>query len=239
MSNKPIKWAYGVTTVPSRSNTFLVDTINSLCDAGFDYPLVFCDGPPDGVVAYDYRNYFSYRVSRIGAYGNYILGLWELLIRNPTCQRFAMFQDDILVSKNLRAYLDRCRIPDKTYLNLCTYRQNEELCPENFTGWYLSNQMGRGAQALVFTREGLRQLLSSSILVDHPLQGSLKKNRSIDGAISNAFKKLGWSECVHMPSLVDHVGTQTVIEQHASETFMPSFRGENFDCLELLDGVRG
>lgn len=234
MSNKPIKWAYGVTTVPSRSSTTLVHTINSLCGAGFDYPLVFCDGPLDGVVADDYRNYSSYRVSRIGAYGNYLLGLWELLIRNPTCQRFAMFQDDIVVSKNLRAYLDRCRVPDKTYLNLCTWKQNEELCPKNFTGWYPSNQMGRGAQGLVFSRDGLRHLLSNPIVVDHPLQGNIKRNRNIDGAINNALKKQGYTELVHRPSLVDHIGTESVIEQHASETFMPSFRGEDFDCLALL-----
>ena len=57
--------------------------------------------------------------------------------------------------------------------------------------------------------------------------------RAIDGGIVTAFKKAGWQEHVHNPSLVQHTGITSVMgnKQHKLAT---SFKGEDFDAIELV-----
>src|ERR1700728_2616698 len=106
-----MKWAYGVTTVSQRLETLLPKTLDSLCQAGFPTPRLFVDGFPRP----ETRSPLPYmsRCPKIGAYGNWVLGLWELLLRNPDAERFAMFQDDLIASKRLRQYLEGCPYPDR------------------------------------------------------------------------------------------------------------------------------
>jgi hypothetical protein len=186
----------------------------------------------------------------IGPFGNWLLGLWELYIRNPNAERYAMFQDDLLAVRNLRAYLERTTAwpGTKAYWNLLTFTatvdvakssdSNEALRPtmtepgEEYVGWYPSNQLGRGAVALVFDREGLTTLLSSRKLVEHP-RDATHGHRRIDGIVIDCLKDAGYREFVHWPSLVQHVGELSTIG-NPPQAKAVSFPGEEFDALGLL-----
>lgn len=246
MVQKALTWTCGVTTVPERRDGLLHDTLMSLERGGFPSPRLFVDRStyPWGESCSGGRAQ-SIRDPRVGAYGNWVLAAWELFLRDPEADRYAIFQDDVICSANLRPYLDAAAYPERGYLNLYTFPVNQELCVEGHEGFYLSNQRGKGACALVFSNLGMQTLLGSDHLVAHAtdkrLMGndpdSYRRTRNIDGAVIEAFKKSGWQEWVHNPSLIQHTGTEhsTIRGRNVPDNWKAtSFRGEEYDCLELL-----
>lgn len=235
-----MKWAYGVTTVPQRAKDLLPRTLASLALAGFDRPRLFVDGGVHeqlGVEA-------TYRIPPITApkefyrtgiiptnFGNWVLGIVELYLRDPFADRYAMFEDDLVTYKNLRQYLSLCAYPEKGYWNLYTMPHNLRLCKR--AGWNLSDQNGKGAVALVLSRNAVVTLLTQPYFATLPY--SEKRGwKSIDGAIVTAFKKEGWQEYVHNPTLAQHTGNLLSSMRHGQHPLADSFRGEDFDALELL-----
>lgn len=242
-----MNWSYGIITVPGRASDLLPRTLASLAKAGFDKPRLFVDDcsytrfadayemldlevtprwPQIGVPSRFRRNRPGF-----SNLANWILGIVELYLRNPFADKYAIFEDDLVTYLNLRQYLDQCHYPERGYWNLYTFPQNLELANGRH-GWYPSNQMGRGAVGLVFSRDALVTLFTSDYLVRLPYTEQ-RGWKSLDGAIVTAFKKAGWMEFVHNPSLVQHVGTVSAMHNH-SHLQANSFRGENYDALELL-----
>lgn len=229
-----LTWSYGITTVPDRLQNGLVHrTIKSLEHAGFPHPRLFIDGL--SAKEWAENDYglghlpVTTRGDRVRTFGNWILAAWELYVRQPKADRYAIFQDDFVTYKNLRLYLEACPHPDKGYLNLYTFPQNER--PQS--GWYLSNQLGKGAVALVFSNEAMRVLLQAQHMVDRPLD-LVRGHKAVDGGIVTAFKKAGWKEWVHNPSLVQHTGEQSTMG-NARHKLASTFRGEDFDALDLIE----
>lgn len=172
-----LKWAVGITTVPSRRSSLLPRTLASLQEAGFGTGRLFVDGAR-GATDYEYDRLgleITVRYPAIRSYGNWLLSLLELYVRQPDADRYAMFQDDLVTYANLRQYLESW-YPDRGYLNLYTFPSNQALAPRNTdhsqkVGWYESNQLGRGAVGLVFNRDAVRVLLtnqsSETLTTDH------------------------------------------------------------------------
>ncbi len=232
---RPIEWAYGITTVPERVGELFPRTLNSLATAGFDKPRLFIDGDRGGCYPSTLETTCHYPPVRTAA--NWLLAAWELHLRDPTAHRYAIFQDDIAASRNLREYLERCEYPKKGHLNLCTYPVNDPLA-KGEEGWFLSNQKHKGAQALVFDNETMRCLLSNLGCAVERLQDERYRYQGIDGTVGKVLKSVGWVEHVHNPSLVCHTGvggkTSMTFVPHKSQPVIESFRGEDFDLLTLL-----
>jgi hypothetical protein len=248
-----LKWACGVTTVPSRiENGMLSRTLKSLEAAGFGKPRLFVDGAfehqlPDSLQDYE----ATCRFPRITPFANWTLGLAELFLRHPKADRFGMFQDDCVAVRNLRGYLDQAEWPEKGYWNLYTIIDNEKLKPKDgSSGFFLSDQRGKGAVALVFDRKAVISLLTHQHMVERAVPFSADEAnrcwRLIDGGLVNAALKAGWKEWCHFPSLVQHVGgSESAIDavaremgqvrarlQHQQQS--ACFPGEGFDALSLL-----
>jgi hypothetical protein len=253
-----MKWACGVTTVAARQDTLLVDTLLSIHRAGFPQPTLFADGYAepkalrDGLAA---RSPWlagievTARSKRARIAGNWTLALYELYVKEPHADRFALFQDDILLSASVRPYLERCPYPAKGYWNLILYPSNYNICPKDPAapdglkrGWYPSNRLGKGAQALVFSRDAVLTLLSSRYLAERPLD-PMRGHLGIDGGVVDAMKLAGWEEWVHHPSLVWHAGKQTTKDKEPRAKMFQEetagWLGENFDCLSLLPQQTG
>lgn len=232
---RKLTWAYGVTSVCSRVDNLLLSTLKSLQKAGFEKPTLFLDGVSHEKavsIKQAYNLEVVNRESNIKTYGNWILTLWELYIRNPNVDRYAIFQDDFTTYKNLRQYLEKVPYPDKGYLNLYTFPSNQNLVKSDEIGWFRSNQYGRGAVALVFNKDAVTTLLQQSHMVLKP-QAAKKPHKSVDGAVIESFKKIGWTEYVHNPSLVQHQGEVSSMG-NSKHPQAPSYRGDDFDALELL-----
>jgi hypothetical protein len=132
---------------------------------------------------------------------------------------------------NLREYLEECPFPEKGYWNLYTFSQNEK----PIQGWYPSNQLGKGAVALVFSNNGLRLLLAQQYMVDRPLN-PLRGWKALDGGIVSAYKLIGWKEFVHNPSLVQHTGLDSSMGNRRQE-LASTFRGERYDAMLMSTKV--
>jgi hypothetical protein len=236
-----VKWAYGVTTVPRRRDTLLPRTLRSLANAGFDKPRLFVDGG-DEATSVSYQEEFGCSVStrnpQVRAYGNWILGLWELYLREPDADRYAMFQDDLEATRNLRAYLDKVELPECGYWNLYTFPPvipGIQAPPpaDGRVGFFPSNQYGRGAVALVFPRKAILELLASKETVERP-QDPQRGHRNIDGAVINTLKPRGFTEYVHHPSLVQHTGIATTIQGGRPHPQANPWLGVEYDATEFL-----
>lgn len=235
------KWSYGVTTVPGRRDNLLPRTLTSLKLAGFDNPRLFVDGEKDGVSWFkQFGSPVTSREPTIRTFGNWFLGAMELFIREPNADLYAIFQDDFVTYRNLRYYLERCTYPDRGYWNLYTFPSNQQLAPKTVhggtkEGWYPSNQLGRGAVALVFDKKALLTLFQQQHMVERPSHAT-RGHRAVDGGIVTALRKVGYSEYVHSPSLVQHTG---VVSSMGNQPHLQavSFRGESFDAMELLGMV--
>lgn len=221
-------WSYGITAVPERYKYPLPRTLESLAEAGFTSPRIFIDGdknPPKWIAD---RYHVSCRWPRIRTFGNWVLALWELYVRKPHADRYAIFQDDLIAYRNLRQFVESCEYPERGYLNLYTAPKNER----NRSGWFASNQRGLGAVALVFSNEAVRVLLSQKRMANRP-RNRHRGHKAIDGGIVTAFRSAGWREYVHMPTLTQHTGNDSSMGNpfHAKPR---TFRGEDFDALSLV-----
>jgi hypothetical protein len=142
--------------------------------------------------------------------------------------------------RGLRLYLDHAPYPGDGYLNLYTFPSNQQLCPKDnegnpAVGWYESNQMGRGAVALVFSQEAVEELLSSRYMFQRP-KCPRRGHKAIDGGVVSALKEVGFKEMVHNPGLVQHTGVVSSMGNRPHEQ-CPSFPGEEFDLRTLLPGA--
>ena len=121
----PPEWSYGVTTCQQRLKTLLPRTLSSLAASGFDSPRLFIDGGHEDDAPYCLP--ITYRLPNVGAFGNWLLAAWEIYIRQPQAQMYAIFQDDVVLCRGVRQYLETCEYPQRGYLNLFTFASNEEM----------------------------------------------------------------------------------------------------------------
>lgn len=236
-----MEWAYGITTVPSRRHELFPRTLASLRKAGFDKPRIFVDGDKDGaswVREFGLETVCRYPIIR--PFGNWLLSLQELCIRQPKADRYALFQDDFLTYKNLRGYLEECNYKGKEYWNLYTFPDNFQRVPTEQHKpkicWFPSNQLGLGAVALVFDRTTALALLSNRMFLQRP-EDAERGHKNIDGGIVHCLKRLGWREYVHYPSLVYHTGDKSS-RGGGKQPQTPCFFGEDFDAMELVKHLK-
>ena len=226
-----VEWSYGVTTCTQRLNTLLPRTLASLAATGFDEPRLFIDG--GGYVG---NLPATQRESPIieANYGNWLLAAWELYLRKPRATYYAIFEDDIILCKGIKQYIENHVWIEKSYLNLFTFATNEVVISNKPLGWCKSDQLGRGALALIFNQDAIISLFSQ---VDYLTKQHLepKGYRNVDGTIQTALTRLaGYKEYVHNPSLVQHVGQQTTLPRSIKQPEAKTFPGEDFDILKDL-----
>lgn len=224
-------WAFGLTTVASRYTTLLPTTLQSITSAGFPPPHIFLDGRVDEPLLGGYEH--TVRDTPVGAFGNWITALWELFITVPFAAKYLIFQDDLLCCKNLFPYLDSCPLPDTQYWNLYTWPHNER----KQQGWNESDQMGKGAVALVLPNGFVRALLAHPHIINKPRDPERPRN-SVDGAVNAVAKQLGVVELCHSPSLIQHTGNRSTVQRSNLNGERPhpqaiSFPGEQFDAMSL------
>lgn len=231
------KWMIGVTAVPKRMD-MLKTSLQSLYDGGFGRPTVFFDSAACPVDLPDHEIVF--RGSNIRTYGHWILTLLELYIRDPYCDRYAIFQDDVLCYRNTRQYLDTLLFPSQGYWNLYTGTfsiqnanvTNEEIIQNADVGFVESNQRGHGAQGLVFSNHAVSLLFRSESMFSR-LWNPMKRHCSVDGFVVTALKAHGWKEYIHAPTLLQHIG-ETSSMGHGTQPKAKSFLGESFDAMSFL-----
>jgi hypothetical protein len=235
-----MKWAVGLTTVPSRVERTLRRSIDSLWEAGWKDPRVFLDGTSPFLPPWLTTKPMTVRSPGMNGFANWVMGLEELVFRFPDYDRYLMVQDDVLYCKGLREYLEQTPWIPGTYLNLILYPDNDIGKPHpGYVGWYPCNRNGQGAQALVFDVAAVETLLTHPVFYRRRLDRNLDnrgremRTRNIDGGVSKAFEKMGYREYVHSPSLVDHIVEEPSVIGNLTQPKISAFPGEDFDCRTL------
>lgn len=171
-----------VTTAP-RETSYLQDTLESLHAAGFEYPLVIRDGRP-----------------LLGAKPTFKRALWSL----RAASWVAVFQDDVLVARGLRSWLESQELPRAVH-SLYTSSVHDhgdgwqtldlEPKPWNMLPWH--NSLG----ACVL-------LLPGEIAVDYLANDpQFVRTDRLGGSIGEYCHLHGVPFITHSPSLVQHIGT--------------------------------
>lgn len=257
-----MKWQIAVTTVPERKGELLPQTLASLKAGGFEVNRMFVDGAASG------DGIATFREPRIRTFGNWLLALAEMYIREPHADRYMIAQDDFCCVKNLRQYLDATKLPlERGYLNLLTQLKNNRVIfgkpsgtwhqaecvrdfpPDHPHGYGKGEQTGLGAVALVFSRDGAIELLSSPSIwlkpQDKAAVGTVpdlsRGHVKVDGAVVAAMNLRGYREYVHCPSLVRHTGEISVLRSDVfgkttASPFMDvgTYPGDDFDAMRWL-----
>lgn len=229
------KWSCGVTTVPNRIGNLLPRTLLSLGDAGFEVSRLFVDGASDPTPWTRFSVPITVRSPQAGAAASWFLSLSELCLREPAADFYAVFQDDLIMCRNVRQHLEHCSYPEHGYWNLTLFPQYASAL-KGKTGWHVApSQRGLSAMALVFSRITAVRLLSTDhffVRAVDPKRG----RRAVDGAVVTALNSVGFKEWVHVPSLTQHTGHVSAIGNSAQPQ-MDTFPGEDFDALSLpFDG---
>jgi hypothetical protein len=115
--------------------------------------------------------------------------------------------------------------------------ENDAIVPGKTHGWHEAaravqgHQLGRGAVALVFSHAAVETLLAQPHMVTRR-RDSMRGHKSLDGAIVESMNAAGWTEYIHYPSLVQHIGEESSMgnKKHPiSKCYI-----EEFDPLSLL-----
>jgi hypothetical protein len=159
-----------------------------------------------------------------------MLAAWELYVRQPKAGLYAIFQDDVLLCHGVKEYVEKIALEHSSYYNLFTFASNENIVFGKPRGWHRSDQLGKGALALVFPHEAMVALLKQDHLVNKPQLPNGHKN--IDGAIQHALAVgAKFTEYVHQPSLAQHIGHQGTLGNPVHPEAR-TFPGESFDIMK-------
>jgi hypothetical protein len=232
-----LKWAVGVTVAPRKEPTIDYCYGSFLC-AGFR-PHVFKE-PGVSLHPNIFKNGFTERPRRLGAWKNWLYGLKELREKNPDADIYGMFQDDVLLCKNIRSYLEINLPPENTGVF-------SVFTPSHYKGQNRWNMIDKGvdlwmAQTFFFYKDALDSLLSNNII------RGWNRDRNIDSKVGEWANSVGRPVYYHTPSLGQHVGHSSTIWEGSNpegiknlpawgDRSASDFVGHKFDIMQLLYGV--
>ncbi len=207
-----MNWATAITTAP-RSEYYLPETIASLSAAGWDKPTIFAepDSPvPMGCQVVDAE-------TKQGSWPNFLRALGTMIEWRPNADWYAVFQDDILIAENCRAWLEPQLPPDGIVSLYCSGKTSEGRQP----GWFqieqgIAARRAYGALAVLFPA-----VLAKMLVTERPGRGSLTKTDIHIGRFCDKHEISYW---YHTPSLVRHVGHVSAIKHVPGEKMPRSER---------------
>lgn len=198
-------WSVGVTTAPRPLET-LERTLESLDVAGWSLVHVFAE--PDSPVSLSVDpSYWHQRSQKLGAFSNWYVALTELVIRDPFADAYLLCQDDIVLCRDTRAYLEETLWLSERPQVVSPYCAEVHDSGEQ-NGFFVANAGWHtcGALALIFPNAIARSLLCDSLLLHHRRNGPRHGHSNIDSIIGQWCQRSGIAFLMHAPSLVEHIG---------------------------------
>jgi hypothetical protein len=208
------QWAAGVTTAP-RPVATLERTLRSLADAGWSAVRLFAE-PGSLIPAAFGMLPVTWRESRVGAFGNWHLALSELFMRDPKADAYLLCQDDVLLSRRAREYLETELWPASSLGAFSLYAGGPQFS-QLPTGFHVdaSGWEARGALAYVFPNAAVRLLLGHPYVLNHRRRGPNAGMADIDGVVGAWCLASGLPAYIHAPSLARHIGDISTIHTGA------------------------
>lgn len=223
-------WAIGVTIAPRKQPTH-DQTLDYIKEAGWDDVHLFTE--PDVDLAERHRHLTrTTRPERFYAWKNWFTALRELYETYPGRDAYGIIQDDVLLCKNIRGFLEHELWPSEDCGVASVY------CPSHYererSGWY-SRDTGlklRPALTFFFPPAAVESILS------HPSTVGWPRRKNIDNAVGLWARETRKLPYFFTPSLAQHIGeTSTIVffKKLKGKRVSDQFVGDNFDALELLE----
>lgn len=209
------RWAVGVTTAP-RCQTTLKACLSSLTEAGWDQLRLFAEPGTEIPAAFSHLP-VALRDGVLGAFPNWYLSLAELVMRNPHAEAYFLCQDDVLLARGLRSYLEQTLWPGSNVGVVSAY------CPSHYAvglakGFHIEDRGwdSWGALAYIFPNPSARAVLTDPAVLNHRHHGPAGGLRNIDSVLGSFCRRSRLQYWVHVPSLAQHIGCTSTIWHHGS-----------------------
>lgn len=230
------KWAVGVTTAGRKQPT-LDRMVSSLAQAGWERPRLFADA--DAVIPVELQELpATHRDEQLGAFPNWLLGLAELVLREPHADAYLMCQDDVVFCRGVCKYLEQTLWPAENVGIVSLF------CPSHYArgkppGFHAEDRGWDtwGAQAYLFPSTAVARLLTDPLFLQHRRSGPAGGSRNIDSLVGHWCRTSQFSYFVHAPSLVQHIGVTSTLYPTGGvwgNRAAADFLGEEHDLCEVL-----
>lgn len=229
-----MKCAIGISSAQRMVN-YVDRTVASLAVAGWDDVTIFAEpeSPASGTVVRRPKQY--------GDWTNWYCGLFELVQTHHDADYFAMFEDDVVVCKNVRKYVEGILPHLGNFASLSLYTPGIYSRP---SPRLLHNECRQeetvSTLTVIFPASSVLSFLAYN--VGHRSSGRVffGKDRSNTGK-DIVLGLWAFHENLpiyyHSPSLAQHIGLESTLPvelNREEKRFATDFVGEDFDALSLL-----
>lgn len=235
-----MKWTVGLITAPRKQGYYLDQTLKSLITAGWNEVIVFAE--PGSVIPNWFHGPVVHRWKQFGDWCNWGTALYELLLSCPETDFFFMIEDDGLVCKGAKDYLEQTLPTLEDFGTVSIY------CPGRYhkDGFCGFHDECRGALTwstltVIMSRKGVRSFFSDPDVQKHRFENIFPQNISwgfdVDPKNSAKDALLGqWAlknrlpMFYHTPSLAAHIGVHSTLSDKETtwENLAKDFVGEEF-----------
>jgi hypothetical protein len=144
-SGDPIKWSVGIITAPRKQGYYLDKTLISLKTGGWNHVVLFAE--PHSAIPPTFTGDIVRRRKQYGDWTNWATGLYELFLSDPDSDYYFMLEDDALICKNARQYLEYAIPYLDDFGSISLYTPSTYFKP-NFKGFH-NEQEGRNTWSTV------------------------------------------------------------------------------------------
>lgn len=239
--SREVKWAVGVITAPRKQGYYLHHTLQTLESGGWKHVVVFAE--PDSLIPDFFKGDIVKRRKIYGDWTNWATGLYELFLSEPDADYFFMLEDDALLCKNLRIYLEHSLPQLDDFGSVSLYTPSRYHRPD-FQGFH-NEQEGRNTWSTVtvlMSHSGVLRFFSDKDVQKHRFFDIFKVgpkywgghggngsygtgytsiidtvgNTVKDAVIGQWAKKHELPIYFHTPALTEHVGYYSTLTDDVS-----------------------
>lgn len=243
-----MKWTVGLITAPRKEGYYLDKTLDSLARTGFSDVRIFAE--PGSIVPEGYNA--TYRKKQYGDWTNWATAFYELLLSEPDTDLFLMIEDDIILCRMTKEYLEYSIPQLGEFASVSPYTPSK-LKRRNIVGFHNESRgiQTWSTQAVVMTRQKAICFFSDYDVQRHRFENVFgkdekywclpytdSKNSIKDVVIGHWAAKNNLPIYYHTPSLVEHIGyhstltdMKTTVENSRKSA---DFVGENYDLSEWM-----
>ena len=238
------KWSVGIITAPRKGVSHIDKTLQCLINAGWNNIVVFAE--PNSPIPLDSSIPVVQRPRFFGDWTNWATGLYELLLSEPDSDYFFMAEDDGVICKGAKSYLDQVLPILGDFATVSPYCPNKHR-RKNFIGFH-NECIGWetwSTLTVIMSKESVIRFFSDSDVQRHRFEHIFPvpadqipwgvevdpKNSVKDAVLGLWAAKNGLPMYYHSPSLVQHIGmTSTLTSKTTTEANLAfDFVGEDFE----------
>lgn len=246
-TRKPMVWCMGMLTAPRR-NPSIDAALLSYHSAGFDEIHIYAE--PGSTRPTSAPHVWIEREYRHGCWRNTVQALRDMWARNPKAEAYALFQDDCVMMRDVRTFLEHDLWPSPTAGLVSIYSPDwSGYEDKNIKGIrMIKNNYMMGACGVILSNPCLNMILNHPLSKDwrgtyRGRQDNPEKKAASDTWFSTVVREGGFNAFVYSPSLMQHFARFSALG-HGSPDKLGSngrwyrksvlFPGENISALEYF-----